>query len=97
MRNPEYAPLHDADAIVVEELELDEEVELETIPLDPRLAHLSEATRRHIDLLYGGDVDDAACAASRLCCTYRNPPAWALEIHGAQRQGWKNWAKEMRR
>lgn len=79
------------DGIEVEILAFDEEVTLDSLPADRRLTYLSETTRRVITGLFNSDVDEAQHVAERLVQSFRNPPTWALELHGAHRNGWKRY------
>ena len=98
--NPEEVQISDkelgapgAEGIDVEIIEL-EEIDYSDIGYDQRLEHLSAATRAVITALFGGDVTMAEVNAHQVCNVYRNPPAWALEIHGAHRAGWKSFDRE---
>jgi len=80
----------DSYSIEIEETEI-EEIEAEEIGPDPRLGGLSPETRRAIEAMFDGDVDEAEFAAARLFPLYRNPPRWIAEVHGAARQGWRDF------
>ena len=75
--------------ILVEDLS--DDVEDIVLTYDRRLDLLSEPTRLAIMALFECNLDEAEYAATRAFQTYRQPPAWAIEIHGASRQGWKEW------
>jgi hypothetical protein len=98
--NPEEVAISDkelsagGDAGIDVQLIALEEVEHDDLPYDQRLSHLSAQTRSVITQLFGGDVTMAEVNAHQICNVYRNPPAWALEIHGAHRAGWKSFDRE---
>lgn len=75
------------------ELIAEEEVDHSELSFDPRLTNLSPATRAAITQLFGGDVTQAEVNAHQICNVYAHPPAWALEVHGAHRSGWKCFDK----
>lgn len=90
----EEYPFHDETTYQVEEL-VAEEIELDTLPVDPRLAGLSPFTRRVIDTQFGGDVDEAIYQAIMQCNMYADPPGWAIQLASGARRGWKDpidWA-----
>ena len=76
----------EVEIVEAEEIDLDEYV-----PPDPRLEALSPMTRRCIDAMFNGDVDEAAYEAERLVHLYRTPPRWVAELHGARRRGWRDY------
>lgn len=86
-----------AGEVEVEFLDFDEEITLETqemrSPADPRLKGLSAETRSIINSMFKGDVCEAVYAAHQHCNLYARPQQWAVEIHGAARQGWKDPAR----
>lgn len=61
-------------------------------PLDRRLLFLSPAARQAV-AEYNNDLDEAAFVASIVVHRYARPPQWAVELHGAQRTGWKDFNK----
>lgn len=80
--------------IEVEEIEITD-TERQEAPVDPRLLNLSPSAKLAVQR-FGGDVDEACYQAARFINTFRNPPEWAIELHGAQRTGWKSFDREGR-
>lgn len=94
----EHVTLYDnmtaVEEIEIEEIEVDD-TERQEAPVDPRLLNLSPSAKLAVQR-FGGDVDEACYQASRFINAFRNPPAWAIELHGAQRTGWKSFDREGR-
>lgn len=78
----------EVEGIDVQTLEFDEDIELASDGIDHRLDQLSADAREAV-MIFDNDVDETAYIASRVVNNFRNPPPWAIEIHNAQRNGWK--------